>query len=95
MAAHRQARAGADVELVDAQPHQHGQRGGAQQAGRIRRACAAHQGDKPLFQQQNAHPAGRAGQKAGLAQLAAHNAGGQRPDAGPRQLQGGIQRLEQ
>ena len=86
---------GADVELVDAQPHQHGQRGGAQQAGRIRRACAAHQGDKPLFQQQNAHPAGRAGQKAGLAQLAAHNAGGQRPDAGPRQLQGGIQRLEQ
>ena len=41
--------------------------------------------------QQNAHPAGRAGQKAGLAQLAAHNAGGQCPDAGPRQLQGGIQ----
>ena len=63
------------MELVDAQPHQHGQRGGAQQAGRIRRACAAHQGDKPLFQQQNAHPAGCAGQKAGLAQLAAHNAG--------------------
>ena len=27
--------------------------------------------------------------------MAAHNAGGQRPDAGPRQLQGGIQRLEQ
>ena len=41
---------GADVELVDAQAHQHGQRGGAQQAGRIRRACADHQGEKPLFQ---------------------------------------------
>lgn len=59
------------------------------------RACAAHQGDKPLFQQQNAHPAGRAGQKAGLAQLAAHNAGGQRPMQAPASFQGGIQRLEQ
>lgn len=85
---------GADVELVDAQPHQHGQRGGAQQAGRIRRLAPPTRVTSPVPTAER-HPAGRAGQKAGLAQLAAHNAGGQRPMQAPASFQGGIQRLEQ